>query len=206
MCICAESSLTLSSSAARRGYVSARFAQTIDRLTPSSNRSYKRIRSGSLKKISWPTFHVASHDRQRPDSECVLSVPFFAVYTPKSIYVKPDPDTFLKDPEFVNALFLKSPRRIEALGLILILALMIWRLMERTMRLTLRASKSKVTGWKKRKTSRPTSFMMTTVFGAIFVMMTGGARRLAKRLSQRQQEYLKILQVPPEVFTTPAKH
>jgi transposase len=113
---------------------------------------------------------------------------------------------FLKDPEFVNALFLKSPRRIEALGLILVLALMIWRLMERTMRLNLRSSKSKITGWKKRKTSRPTSFMMTTVFGAIFVLMSGGARRLAKKFTDRQLEYLKILQVPPDVFTTPAPH
>jgi transposase len=34
---------------------------------------------------------------------------------------------FLKDPVFVNALFLKSPRRIEALGLVLILALLMWR-------------------------------------------------------------------------------
>lgn len=44
---------------------------------------------------------------------------------------------FLKDPVFVNALFLKSPKRIEALGLVLVLALMIWRLMEWAMRLSL---------------------------------------------------------------------
>ena len=47
---------------------------------------------------------------------------------------------FLKDPDFVNAPFLKSPRRIEALGLVLILALMILRLMERTMRVNLKRS------------------------------------------------------------------
>ncbi len=40
---------------------------------------------------------------------------------------------FLKDPLIVNALFLKSPQRIKALGLILVLALMVWRLMECTM-------------------------------------------------------------------------
>ena len=68
---------------------------------------------------------------------------------------------FLKDPVIVNALFLKSPRRIEALGLILVLALMIWRLMERTMRISLKESNSKVVGWNNRQTSRPTSFMMT---------------------------------------------
>jgi transposase len=47
---------------------------------------------------------------------------------------------FLKDPLIVNSLFLKTPSRIEALGLILILALMIWRLMEKTMRRNLRES------------------------------------------------------------------
>ena len=41
---------------------------------------------------------------------------------------------FLKDPVIVNSLFLKKPERIEALGLILLLALLLWRLMERTMR------------------------------------------------------------------------
>ena len=69
---------------------------------------------------------------------------------------------FLKDPVFVNALFLKTPRRIEALGLVLVLALMVWRLMERTMRISLKQEESKVVGWNNRKTSRPTSFMMTT--------------------------------------------
>ena len=53
---------------------------------------------------------------------------------------------FLKDPVIVNALFLKSPRRIEALGLVLVLALMVWRLMERTMRISLKESGSKVVG------------------------------------------------------------
>src|SRR5215831_19919163 len=36
---------------------------------------------------------------------------------------------FLKDPVIVNSLFLKKPERIEALGLILLLALLLWRLM-----------------------------------------------------------------------------
>ena len=41
---------------------------------------------------------------------------------------------FLKDPAIVNSLFLDTPERIEALGLILLTALLLWRLMERTMR------------------------------------------------------------------------
>jgi transposase len=41
---------------------------------------------------------------------------------------------FLKDPIMVNSLFLKKPARIEALGLILWLALLLWRLVERALR------------------------------------------------------------------------
>jgi len=41
---------------------------------------------------------------------------------------------FLKDPLIVNDLFLKKPERIEALGLIFLLSLLVWNLMERSMR------------------------------------------------------------------------
>jgi transposase len=44
---------------------------------------------------------------------------------------------FLKDPLVVNDLFLKTPSRIDALGMILVIALLIWRLMERQMRMYL---------------------------------------------------------------------
>src|SRR5262245_64029934 len=35
---------------------------------------------------------------------------------------------FLKDPVIVNSLFLKKPERIEALGLVLLIVLVVWRL------------------------------------------------------------------------------
>jgi hypothetical protein len=41
---------------------------------------------------------------------------------------------FLKDDQIVNALFLKRPERIEALGLVLLISLLIWRLIEHAMR------------------------------------------------------------------------
>ena len=109
---------------------------------------------------------------------------------------------FLKDPVFVNALFLKSPRRIEALGLVLILALLIWRLIERTMRLNLKAHQAKITGWVKRQTSRPTTFMMTTKFSGMLVISVQGQRYLARQLSAVQLQFLEILDLTPEVFTT----
>jgi transposase len=111
---------------------------------------------------------------------------------------------FLKDPVIVNALFLKSPRRIEALGLVLVLALMVWRLMERTMRISLKESTSKVVGWNNRQTSRPTSFMMTTKFVSVIVIRTAERRFLAEPLDPVQERYLRILGLSAAVFTDPA--
>jgi transposase len=109
---------------------------------------------------------------------------------------------FLKDPVFVNALFLKSPRRIEALGLVPILALLIWRLIERTMRRNLKDDQSKITGWVNRQTSRPMTFMMTTKFPRMLAPQLGGQRHLLNPLNETQLKYLEILDLTPEVFTT----
>lgn len=42
---------------------------------------------------------------------------------------------FLQAPVIVHSLFLKKPERIEALGLVLLLALLLWRLVERALRI-----------------------------------------------------------------------
>jgi hypothetical protein len=41
--------------------------------------------------------------------------------------------SFLKDPVIVNSIFLKKNHRIEVLGLVLLISLLIWRLMEHCM-------------------------------------------------------------------------
>jgi len=110
---------------------------------------------------------------------------------------------FLKDPVIVNSLFLKTPGRIEALGLILVLSLLVWRLMERTMRKSLKETGGTVKGWEKRQTTRPTMLMMTDVFLSVMVLRTMAGRFLAKPLNSTQEAYLKILQVSPAVFTDP---
>lgn len=110
---------------------------------------------------------------------------------------------FLKDPVIVNSVFLKKPSRIEVLGLVLIIALLIWRLMERCMRRYLDETGLEITGWKDRPTKRPTSFMMTTKFLSILVAKSGRERELVRPLKPVQLEYLQALGVPPEVFHNP---
>jgi transposase len=112
--------------------------------------------------------------------------------------------SFLKDDQIVNAIFLKRPERIEALGLILLIALLVWRLMEHTMRTELEATDTDLPGWDNKPTRRPTSYMLTWKFRGIIVLRIGEERRLAQPLSATQEAFLKALRVPVSCFTQAA--
>jgi transposase len=108
---------------------------------------------------------------------------------------------FLKDPLIVNSLFLKKPERIEALGLVLLLALLIWRLIERSLRIHVETTGNALPGWDKKETTRPTAFMMMTKFANVMVLKVGPQRHLAQALSAVQQQYLAALGVSASCFT-----
>lgn len=111
--------------------------------------------------------------------------------------------SFLKDPAIVNSIFLKKAQRIEVLGLVLLISLLIWRLMERSMRQYIKDHGCTLPGWVRRQTKKPTAFMMTTKFSSIMVITIGRHRQLARPLKSFQLEYLKALGVTAEVFTIP---
>jgi len=111
--------------------------------------------------------------------------------------------SFLKDPAIVNSIFLKKAERIEVLGLVLLISLLIWRLMERSMRQYVETNDCELPGWVRRKTKKPTSFMMTTKFSSVIVVAFGTRRQLAKPLKPVQLEYLKALGVTADTFTVP---
>lgn len=111
--------------------------------------------------------------------------------------------SFLKDPVIVNSLLLKKPERIEALGLILLIALLLWRLMQLSMRRHVAATGSKLPGWDGKATDRPTSFMMTTKFEGVLVLRSGAERILGRPLTDVQRVYLVALGLPQSVFTQP---
>jgi len=110
---------------------------------------------------------------------------------------------FLKDPVIVNSIFLKKPERIEALGLVLLLSLLVWRLIERTMRLYVENTECDLPGWKKRRTTRPTSFMLMTKFAGVIVLLSGSGRKLNKPLTKQQKEYLMALGIRKDAFVNP---
>jgi transposase len=108
---------------------------------------------------------------------------------------------FLKDDQIVNALFLKRPERIEALGLILLISLLIWRLIERVMRTELEARQATLPGWDNKPTVRPTAYMVTWKFKGVLLLCFGGQRQLARPLTDTQIAFLSALQVPSSCFT-----
>jgi transposase len=109
----------------------------------------------------------------------------------------------LKDPLIVNSIFLKKNERIEVLGMVLLIALLIWRLMESTMRKNIEEASRTITGWDKRQTTRPTAFMMTTKFINTLVLTVGRQRKLARPLKAEQKEFLAALNVETDIFTVP---
>ena len=111
--------------------------------------------------------------------------------------------SFLKDPAIVNSIFLKKAERIEVLGLVLLISLLIWRLMERSMRQYVENNDCTLPGWVRRQTKKPTAFMMTTKFSSIMVITVGQHRQLAKPLKSFQLEYLKALGVTADAFIVP---
>jgi hypothetical protein len=111
----------------------------------------------------------------------------------------------LQDPLLVHSLFLKKPERIEALGLVLLLALLLWRLVERTRRVHGEPPETPVTGWDKKARQKPTACMMMTTCAAVMVIKVGPQRQLAHPLSTLQQPYLRARGVPATSCTVPQR-
>lgn len=110
---------------------------------------------------------------------------------------------FLKDPLIVNDLFLKKPHRIEVLGMVLIIALMVWRLMERSLRAHVENTGLSLPGWDRKRTMRPTTYMATWLLKRITVATVGGTRVLLRPPNEDQSEFLAALGVGPPAFLDP---
>ncbi len=101
--------------------------------------------------------------------------------------------SFLKDPLIVNDIFLKKPERIEALGAVLLISLLVWNLIEHTLRQYIKECEVTLPGWDKKQTTRPTAFMMSTKFMGLQVVRVSGMCRLAAPLTDGQKRYLNAL-------------
>ena len=101
--------------------------------------------------------------------------------------------SFLKDPLIVNDIFLKKPERIEVLGAVLLISLMVWNLIEHTLRQHIKENETTLPGWDNKQTTRPTAFMMSIKFMGLQVVKMAGMCRLAAPLTDAQKRYLNAL-------------
>jgi len=111
--------------------------------------------------------------------------------------------SFLKDPLIVNDMFLKKPERIEVLGAILLMALLIWNLIEHVLRQHVLENDVELPGWDKKKTRRPTAFMMSTMFFGLQIIRFGAICRLAMPLTDVQCQYLQALGLKQQHILSP---
>ena len=114
-------------------------------------------------------------------------------------------DGFLQDPLLVNRLLLHKPERIEALGLVLWLALLLGRLGERTLRVQVETTGKRVPGWDKTATKKPTACMLMTKLSTVIVRKVGAQRQRAQPLSLIQQPYLLALGISATSCTAPQR-
>jgi hypothetical protein len=108
---------------------------------------------------------------------------------------------FLKDPAVVNAIFLKSEERIEALGLVLLISLLIWRLIERSLGKHVEKTGTPLSGWDNKPTTSPAALMVTSKFKNTTVIRIGSHRRLSRPLNPVQLDWLAALGLKPDIFT-----
>ncbi len=112
--------------------------------------------------------------------------------------------SFLKDPLIVNDLFLKKPERVEALGAIILIALLIWNLIEHTLRQYVAVHNTSLPGWDSKQTKRPTAFMMSTKFSGLQIVKIGSVRRLTRPLDDSQLIYLKAMGLSENFLLNPS--
>jgi transposase len=102
---------------------------------------------------------------------------------------------FLKDPLFfADSIFLKSPERIESLGMIMGLCLLVYTLAQRQIRAALKESKSKIKNQLGKPTDRPTLRWIFQCFQSIHLV----AINQEKHISNWTQERDFILNLLPD--------
>lgn len=111
--------------------------------------------------------------------------------------------TFLKDPLIVNDIFLKTPGRIDALAMILIIALMAVRLMQLRMREYLEAEGKSVVGLNDKLTDESTYYAFMCAMRYVQIIVYEGRARLMNKnqdLTDKQRAYLEALGLDETVF------
>ena len=77
--------------------------------------------------------------------------------------------------------------------MVLLSALLIWNLIEHTLRQYIENHQETLPGWDNKPTTRPTTFMLSTKFSGLQVAKLGQLQGFTKPLTKAQLLYLKAL-------------
>jgi len=117
---------------------------------------------------------------------------------------------WLKGPAAVAPMFLKTPRRIAALGLVFVLALMVRNYIQWTLRSRLAEEDETLPNMNKQPTQTPTTESAFWLFAhvAVVLVIDSGivVRRMLDGLTDHGRKVLRLLDIPEAVFTTPRRN
>ncbi len=102
---------------------------------------------------------------------------------------------FIKDPKFVDGLYLHTPRRLEALAYVIVMACLVFSVFERRVRLALAAAKQRILLPGKKWSARPTGKMLLDLVRRITVCRTpSGPWRLCSppNITRRAEEVVRL--------------
>lgn len=111
----------------------------------------------------------------------------------------------IKSPHFVNALYLDTPKRIEALTYLILISMMILSVAEYVVRREMKAKDEKISGPGKVKMSQPTLWAILEVFkvgiGVKVYFLNGKRHRcLARPLKENHKKLLECLGIDENIF------
>jgi transposase len=114
--------------------------------------------------------------------------------------------SYLKDPFFVDAVYLKKPHRIQVLGYILLISLLVYKVFQQLIREHMEGEEEPLRGVGKRKLYKPTAQAVFHIFEGIQVIVfrlpTGERiRKLVSPLTVDQRRVLHFLGLDDTVYT-----
>jgi transposase len=110
---------------------------------------------------------------------------------------------WLKGPNQIAPVLLKTPTRIAALGLIFAIALMLHRLMQHVIRRNLHERKQYFEGHHRKPTQKPTLALVMARFSGLHLvhLLVGNAQQtLVSGATGLQRELLSLLDLPPDLY------
>lgn len=107
---------------------------------------------------------------------------------------------FLKDPMFVGPIYLKKPQRVEALAYVLLIALLIFGILERRVREAMKHESEPLIVQGRVKTFRPTGRRILELLETVLVMTTDDPYRRAFSSRYKVPRVLSLAGFEPDIY------